>query len=453
MVLDGGAVSGSAVASTFTAILRISQAVYELKAVGEQTRDLLDTTKYVNSSLESVRELRRKKSDLLNREEKRWIDQQVDFTQKAVDSVAVLIERARVDMQAKNETGNEDDFKTKHIKIHHRARFVLEDGPKVQTNLMKVTMAMNGLNSAMVTLSSREGQQVHLSKPKSGARRSTSPSMSKAPPPYADHNFMNRRRTLAETQGRDATPNLGFGIPEQEDWSHGFGRQLVPEPSLRSRESFSSITPSINFTMSTISDQYSELAIADDTISPACLPTSSIRDSIGSEAYFGPHELEASTTLPLSHACYSKPEVPKRAPTIPRKPIAYQTHQGSIPSINSVSIHDEFAAHRSNHWTSSTSQFQAPKNRLGDAQKDLPMLPLHLTPTQSTVSLNSTLSDLSSGSSSAMGPPSVSRGRSWLMDRANQAKAGNTAPLSRSQSSILPYPYHSPDDIRAELGQ
>lgn len=459
MVLDGGAVSASAITSTFTAVLRISQAVYELKAVGEQTRDLLDTTKYVNSSLESVRELRRKKSDLLNREEKKWIDQQTEFTQKAVDSVAVLIERARVDMQAKSETGNEDDYKTKHIKIHHRARFVLEDGPKVQTNLMKVTMAMNGLNSAMVTLSSREGHDVHLHPSIGSTRRNASPG--RAPPPYVENDFLNRRRTISASVQKSKVPQkLGFVLPGDQEASQVFGSQTVPDQTLHPRASMSSITPTLDFS-SVPNDQYYENAIADDTTSPACLPTSSIRDSIGSHAYFTPHEMDNSTsprpntfemdatTHPPLQTCISAPAVPTRAPTIPRKPLEYRQHRASTPSFTSV--HDEFEQHLFKPWVSSTPPSHSPLRPPVDAQKDLPMLPLHLTPMASTTSLNSTISAPSSNNTSMDAPP-TSRGRSWLMDRLNEASTRNAASSSRTQSSNMPYQYHSPDDIRSPPG-
>ena len=440
MVVDGGIISTSAITSSFTAILRISQAVYELKAVGEQTRDLLDTTKYVNSSLESVRGLRRQKSDLLNRDEKRWIDQQVDFTQKAVDGVAVLIERARVDMAAKSGTGNEDEFETKHIKIHHRARFVLEDGPKVQTNLMKVTMAMNGLNSAMVTLSSREGHDVHLGVPKGGnapGRRTTSPG--NAPPPYAEKDFLNRRRTVANTvAGRQRQPmqqNVAFTVPADGGMSPTFGSQTVPSQPLHPRASMSSITPSIHFT-SSFGELYEEHAIADDPTSPACMPVSSIHSNIGSEAYLIPVEMDASAHPPL-HSHHSEPAVSRQDPPVPRKPQAYQTHHPNLSSISSMN--EEFEQTLMNNpWGASTPRAShSPARDPIEAQKPLPMLPLH--PTPSMQSLHSAFSD-TSNDNGMRGPPPVSRGRSWLLDRANSAASGNTTPLSRSQSNNVPYP-------------
>jgi hypothetical protein len=467
MVFDGGVFTGGAITSTFTAVLRISQAVYELKAVGEQTRDLLNTTKYVNSSLEAVRELRRKKSDILNREEKKWMDQQIEFTQNAVDSVAVLIERARVDMQAKNETGNEDDYETKHIKIHHRARFVLQDSPKVLTNLGLVTMAMNGLNSVMITLSSREGHDIHLQPPRGGVQRTRSPYDKGPPPPYNAGGFLNSRRDINKSVQRKAVPQKDLLPPiDTQESQPFFGTQTVPHQPLHSRASISSITPSINFS-SILTNEYYENALADETVSPpACLPTAFIRDRIGSDEYFGPFELENTISIPTPPNTYemdasSTPRNPlstwntaPELPTLARKPTAYQPshyqqHRTSNPSVSSIP--DDFNQHipSTNPWVSTTPRASTPF----DTQKNLPMLPLNPTPTpnatlhprHSTASFSSTLSGPSTTG------PSISRGRLWMIDRAAQASAGTVSPMSRTQSNAsgvqYPYQYHSPDDL------
>jgi hypothetical protein len=309
MVLDGGVVSTfaspSAVSSTFTAVLRISQAVYELKAVGEQTRDLLDTTKFVNSSLEAVRELRRKKSFLLNSEEKRWIDKQIEFTQEAVDSVASLIERARVDMQRKSETENEDDFETKHIKIYTRARFVLRDGPKVQTSLTRLSVAVSGLNSAMTTLASRQSHNVLLQPSEESSQQSASPE--EVLPPYAISDFLNRRRTVAASIKREQVPQkLGFLLSEDQEVSQVFGSQTVPNQPLHSHASNSAVRSSGNF-LSILSDRYFENAMV-EAKSPACHPLSSIQGKIDNEDYFNLRNTESPTHLILDATKNSLPQ-------------------------------------------------------------------------------------------------------------------------------------------------
>src|ERR1700761_4320648 len=90
------------VGSVFNATSKISQTYYELKAVGEQTRDLLDTTKHIDDAMRNVRFVRRQKSALLTATEKEWIDREIKNSEKAVSDVAALIEPARVDMQTKS---------------------------------------------------------------------------------------------------------------------------------------------------------------------------------------------------------------------------------------------------------------------------------------------------------------------------------------------------------------
>ena len=477
------------------------------------------------------------------------MDQQIEFTQKAVDSVAVLIERARVDMQAKNVTGNEDDYKSKHIKIHHRARFVLQESPKVLTNLSKVTMAMNGLNSVMVTLSSREGHSSYLQPSRGGDPRNRSPS-GKAPPPYAEREFLNRRRTVNNSiQKREVPRKSDHLIPGDQDSSHFFGSQTVPVGTLHTRASMSSITPSINFS-SAQDDPYYEHAIADETISPpACLPTKYISDSVDPNEYFGPgpyemnditspstsaydstsslptptspppntYELSATSSAPppgIYELDASEPRnhlrtwntTPGRIPTIARKPLdsqynQYQQHKHRTSNPSITSIHNEWEQHLPpNPSRSSTTDSSSNSNLHFHSQyppleihkhKDLPMLPLNITPTPtptpahhhtssksssssldpraSISSLNSTLSDPSSSNSSNLSNinnnslPPISRGRSWLMDRATQAAMGSVSPMSRTQSSATsgggpqppnqdPYSYHGPDDFRRLSG-
>jgi len=186
--MDGGTISASAVSSIFTATLRISQVVYELKAVGEQTRDLLDSTNHVETCLEVVRTLRRQKSSHLDPTEKRWIDDVLINTEKTLGNVAALIEPARVDMQTK----------FGRVGFVNRGLFVFRDSPKVGTNLSRLNLAGQSLNTAMNILCTREGRAITGPGEKSTlpgtdvaqqARNDAQP-----PPPYVESEFLNRRR-------------------------------------------------------------------------------------------------------------------------------------------------------------------------------------------------------------------------------------------------------------------
>lgn len=186
--MDGGTVSASAVSSIFTATIRISQVIYELKAVGEQTRDLLDSTKHVDTSLQAVRTLRRQKSCHLDVIEKRWIDEVLINTEKTLGNVATLIEPARVDMQTK----------FGRVGFVNRGLFVFRDSPKVGTNLSRLNLASQSLNTAMNILCTREGRAVTSPTEKNAPHRSDSANQTRNdaefPPPYIESEFLNRRR-------------------------------------------------------------------------------------------------------------------------------------------------------------------------------------------------------------------------------------------------------------------
>jgi hypothetical protein len=189
MEVGYGPIVLSTVSSVFNATLRISQAYYELKAVGEQTRDLLDTTKHIDDAMRNVRIVRRQKSALLTATEKEWIDREISNSEKAVSDVARLIEPARIDMQTSKST--------KDIRFKNRVMFVLKDSPNVAVQLTKLSIATQGLNAAMGVLCNREGYKslrtLNGGTAKRIDRRSSSPSK-KAPPSYELSEFMNRRR-------------------------------------------------------------------------------------------------------------------------------------------------------------------------------------------------------------------------------------------------------------------
>ena len=197
MELGCGPVVLTTVSSVFNATLKISQTYYELKAVGEQTRDLLDTTKHIDDSMRNVRIVRRQKSALLTATEKEWIDREISNTEKAVSDVARLIEPARVDMQTSKST--------KDIRLKNRVMFVLKDSPNVAVQLTKLSIATQGLNAAMGVLCNREGYgilgKLNGGKVKRIDRRSSSPSK-KAPPSYELSEFMNRRRATSAVPRR-----------------------------------------------------------------------------------------------------------------------------------------------------------------------------------------------------------------------------------------------------------
>ena len=186
--MDGGTISGTAASSIFTATLRISQVIYELKAVGEQTRDLLDSTNHIETSLQAVKTLRRQKSCHLDATEKRWIDDVLINTEKTLGNVATLIEPARVDLQTKFGS----------VGFVNRGLFVFRDSPKVGTNLSRLNLASQSLNTAMNILCAREGRPAISPIEKHPLQRSDTAQQERKdtipPPTYVESEFLNRRR-------------------------------------------------------------------------------------------------------------------------------------------------------------------------------------------------------------------------------------------------------------------
>jgi len=141
-----------AVSRAVTVTIRISQTVYELKAVDQQARDLLETTAHVNACIGTVRSLRRQKSALLCPTLKKWIDRVIIDTDKAVQNVAALIEPARVDMRA--------NFGK--VSLKNKFAFVLRDSPRVGTNLHRLNIVHRSLSNAMGILSAKDSSIAEL---------------------------------------------------------------------------------------------------------------------------------------------------------------------------------------------------------------------------------------------------------------------------------------------------
>jgi hypothetical protein len=206
-----GALPVSAVASAFNATIRISQVVYELKAVGEQTRDLLDTTNHISTSLQVVRNLRRQKSGYLDGIEKKWIDDVVMNIEKTLGKVATLIEPARADMQT--------NFGK--VGLINKGLFVLRDSPKVGTHLGRLGIASQSLNTAMNILCAKEARAgpypvggSPLLKMEGGGNVRNDAKL----PSYGESEFLNRRRLLSVRKGPVMTdpPSAILDLDEEQ---------------------------------------------------------------------------------------------------------------------------------------------------------------------------------------------------------------------------------------------
>lgn len=135
----------SAVTTGITTFIKIFEVTYQLKAVGEQTADLLDTTQHVQLNIREARRLRRLKDSLLNAGERTWMDRVIEDTENAVRAVAQLIEPSRVGMQ----TEQRIEFLTKAV-------WVFRDSPKVRDKFARLSVCHQSLNTVVACLYSRD---------------------------------------------------------------------------------------------------------------------------------------------------------------------------------------------------------------------------------------------------------------------------------------------------------
>lgn len=135
----------SAVSSSFNATIKILEVTYQLKAVDEQTADLLSTTRHVNFMIQEAHRLRRLKAGLLNTSERTWIDQVISDTEDALRAVAKLIERCRVDKATKSS-----------ISFGHRVTWVFRDNPSVRDKHQKLQICHQSLTAIFACLYSKE---------------------------------------------------------------------------------------------------------------------------------------------------------------------------------------------------------------------------------------------------------------------------------------------------------
>lgn len=95
----------SCFASGISATMKIFEVVYQIQATDEQTSDILNTTSHVERNLKEAQRLLRTKGALFDKTEYEWIVSAIDDTRDALQSIAKLIEPARVEKVTKNNIG------------------------------------------------------------------------------------------------------------------------------------------------------------------------------------------------------------------------------------------------------------------------------------------------------------------------------------------------------------
>lgn len=95
----------SCFASGISATIKIFEVAYQIQATDEQTSDILNTTSHVERNLQEAQRLFRTKAALLDRHDYEWVVSTIRDTRGALQSVAKLIEPARVAKMTQKDIG------------------------------------------------------------------------------------------------------------------------------------------------------------------------------------------------------------------------------------------------------------------------------------------------------------------------------------------------------------
>ena len=178
----------STIIPSINAAIKILEVSYQLKAVDEQTADLLSTTRHVAFMVKEAHHLRRLKAGLLNASERTMIDQVISDTEDALRSVARLVESCRVD-KATN----------KGIRLGHRIMWVFRDNPNVRDKHQKLQVCHQSLSIAFTCLYSKDVVVIAPAPERNSEEQ---------PPPYDPQlkkllDWQNRRKGRKSQEGRE----------------------------------------------------------------------------------------------------------------------------------------------------------------------------------------------------------------------------------------------------------
>lgn len=180
MPLDG--ITPAVVLPALHFAFRTFQTGFELAAVPKQTQDVLDTISQVTADLKSAGALRRKKSRLLDQTEKEDVDRTIQSTEKVLEELEALVERARVDMVTKPE----------NIRFTSRVLWIIKDASNVDLAMTRLGVVFAALNREITFLRGLRDTRFDDNLLKEDE---------KAPPPYQDaRNSLYLRRQSTKGQ-------------------------------------------------------------------------------------------------------------------------------------------------------------------------------------------------------------------------------------------------------------
>ena len=135
----------SALANSTGVSIKLFEVTYQLKAVGDQTRDLFVTTEHIATNVEKARRLRRLKSELLSPKDRAWMDCVIAHTEDALRAIAQLIEPARIDMASRES-----------IHFCTKIKWVFRDNPRVADKHRHLNVCHQSLSTVMSSLHARD---------------------------------------------------------------------------------------------------------------------------------------------------------------------------------------------------------------------------------------------------------------------------------------------------------
>jgi hypothetical protein len=213
---DGG-LSVAAITSALNFGYRSVQTGYELQAVPEQTQKLLATIETTKRDIKFAQSLRRKKSTVLNGQEKAHIDEKITDTEAALDGLEALVEAARVDMMTK----------FGQVGAWNRALWVVREGPQVGTSLARLNVAIIALNTAVSVMSLREGDRTayeqHFTSKGRGDADFPSPNQKRS-------DFMQLREERRKRSSRTGTTTTSTSERWASDEYTELGSQMSTSP-------------------------------------------------------------------------------------------------------------------------------------------------------------------------------------------------------------------------------
>jgi hypothetical protein len=175
----------SGLTSGLTLVIRVCEFTYAMRAVDQQTFAYLKTAEHVSDNIKAARQLRRKRSGAIADWDKKEFDRIINQTEVAVKEVAILLEPARVDLDADQK-----------IKFTTRGLWVLQKNANITAALNQMQAFNVSLNQTIHSL--RTIRDLHLTPDSRSDKRST------LPPAYSRSNLLHyrqRSRTNLRHQG------------------------------------------------------------------------------------------------------------------------------------------------------------------------------------------------------------------------------------------------------------